>query len=50
MSLGRWISEEDVTISKDHFPDPVGHLGAAWRPLWIFEVLIGGMMESKKLI
>ena len=31
------------------FPDPVGHFGAPWRPLWIFEVLIEGMIESKNL-
>ena len=31
------------------FPDPIGHLGAPWRPFWIFEVLIEGMIESKNL-
>ena len=32
------------------FPDPVSHFGAPWRPFWIFEVLIEGMIESKNLI
>ena len=31
------------------FPDPVSHFGAPWRPFWIFEVLIEGMIESKIL-
>ena len=26
------------------FPDPVGHFGAPWRPFWIFEVLVEGMI------
>ena len=28
----------------NHFPDPVE---AHWWPIWIFEVLIEGMIESK---
>ena len=27
--------------------DPVSHFGAPWRPFWIFEILIEGMIESK---
>ena len=36
-------------LGVDPFPDPVGHFGAPWRPFWIFEVLIEGMIESKNL-
>ena len=31
-------------LGVDTFPDPVGHFGAPWRTLWIFEVLIKGMI------
>ena len=34
---------------KNPFPDPVGLFGAPWRPFWIFEVLIDGMIELKNL-
>ena len=36
-------------LGLDAFPDFVGHFGAPWRPFWIFEVLIEGMIESKNL-
>ena len=35
-------------LRVDPFPDPIGHFGAP--AIWIFEVLIEGMIESKKLI
>ena len=44
----KWL-EMANNLGLDPFPDPVGHFGAPWRPFWIFEVLIEGMMESKKL-
>ena len=31
------------------FPVPVGHFGAPWRPFWIFEFLIDGIIKSKNL-
>ena len=31
------------------FPDPIGHFWAPWRPFWIFEVLVEGIIESKNL-
>ena len=34
-------------LAVDSFADPVGHFEAPWRPIWIFEVLIEGMIESK---
>ena len=30
-------------------PDPIGHFGTPWRPFWIFETVIEGMIESKNL-
>ena len=36
-------------LGVDHLQDLVGHFGAPWRPFWIFEVLIEGMIESKNL-
>ena len=37
-------------LGLDPFPDPVSHFEAPLWPFWIFEVLIEGMIESKKLI
>ena len=40
-------------LGLDPFPDPVGHFGAPWRPLWIFRPLIARNKRSaliKKLI
>ena len=34
--------------SVDPFWDPVVHFWAPWWPFWIFEVLIEGMIKSKK--
>ena len=34
-------------LGEDTFPDLVGYFGAPWRPFWIFEVLIEGMIKSK---
>ena len=31
-------------LGIDHYTDPGGHFGSPWRPFWIFEVLIEGMM------
>ena len=44
----KWL-EMANNLGLDPFPEPVGHFGAPWRPFWIFEVLIEGMMESKNL-
>ena len=32
-----------------HFPDPVSHFWPPQRTFWIFEVLIEGIIKSKKL-
>ena len=32
-------------LGVDPFLDPVSHFGAPWRPFWIFEVLIEGMVK-----
>ena len=34
-------------LQVHHFLDPIGNFGGHWRPFWIFEVLIEGMIESK---
>ena len=31
------------------FTNHVGHFGAPWRPSWIFDVLVEGMIVSNKL-
>ena len=34
-------------LGVNTIPDPIGHFGAPWQLFWIFEVLIGGMIEPK---
>ena len=41
------LTEAPKNLGLDRFPDPVCHFGVLWRPFWIFEVLIEGMIESK---
>ena len=45
----RKLTGAPQNLGVDPYPVPVGHFGAPWRPFWIFEVLIEGMIESKKL-
>ena len=44
----KWL-EMANNLGLDPFPDPIGHFGAPWRPFWIFQDLLEGMMESKNL-
>ena len=43
--IQRKLTGAPQNLGVDPFPDPVGHFGAPWRPFWIFEVLIEGMVE-----
>ena len=43
--IQRKLKGAPQNLGVDPFPDPVGHFGAPWRPFWIFEVLIEGMVE-----
>ena len=47
--IWRKLTGAPQNLGVDPFPDPVGHFGAPWRPFWIFEVLIEGMIKSKNL-
>ena len=42
-------NEAPNDIELDPFPDPVSHFGAPWRPFWIFQFLIEGVLGSKNL-
>ena len=41
--------DPSLLASPRAFPDPVGHFRGPWRPFWIFEALLEGMIKSKIL-
>ena len=47
--IQRNLTGAPKNLGVDHFPDPGGHFGTPWRPCWIFEVLIEGIIKSKNL-
>ena len=47
--IQRKLTGAPNNLGLESFPDPVGHFGAPWRPFWIFQVLIEGVLGSKNL-
>ena len=47
--IQRKLTGAPQNLGVDPFPVPVGHFGAPWRPFWIFEVLIEGMVKQRNL-